>query len=184
MRGLSCVVLARQRAADRLASTRWAYIRASRPLPIYRTTPSTTIAYTYADRVSERGLADACTWIICPQLTLYYLMRFLTLFRFSPRSIRSSLPHRKTALHSAPSEFAETPFEGCTTRGSRAAQARLLNPWFSATWPSSQWLGLSSPKKIRESGLWLVNELHREALTDIDLGELKKSTLIPTAILE
>jgi hypothetical protein len=42
--------------------------------------------------------------------------------------------------------------------------------------PSSRWLGLSSPvNKIRESGLWLVNELYREALTDIDLADLKKS---------
>jgi hypothetical protein len=42
--------------------------------------------------------------------------------------------------------------------------------------PSSQWLGLSSPvNKIRESGLWLVNELYREALTDIDLEDLKRS---------
>jgi hypothetical protein len=42
--------------------------------------------------------------------------------------------------------------------------------------PSSQWLGLRSPvNKIRESGLWLVNELYREALTDIDLADLKKS---------
>ena len=31
--------------------------------------------------------------------------------------------------------------------------------------PSPQWLGLASPKdKIRESGLWLVNELYKEPL--------------------
>jgi len=40
--------------------------------------------------------------------------------------------------------------------------------------PSSSWLGLSSPKqKIRESGLWLVNELYKEPLTANDLAELK-----------
>lgn len=42
--------------------------------------------------------------------------------------------------------------------------------------PSRKWLGLSSPvQKIRESGLWLVNELYREPLTDFELEELKRS---------
>ena len=41
--------------------------------------------------------------------------------------------------------------------------------------PSRNWLGLSSPKtKIRESGLWLVNELYKEPLTKNNLGKLKK----------
>jgi hypothetical protein len=36
--------------------------------------------------------------------------------------------------------------------------------------PSKGWLGLSSPKeKIKESGLWLVNELYKEPLTRDDL---------------
>jgi len=40
---------------------------------------------------------------------------------------------------------------------------------------SINWLGLSSPKtKIRESGLWLVNELYKEPLTKYDLEKLKK----------
>ncbi len=40
--------------------------------------------------------------------------------------------------------------------------------------PSKNWLGLFSPKeKIRESGLWLVNELNKEPLSKKDLGELK-----------
>lgn len=40
--------------------------------------------------------------------------------------------------------------------------------------PSSAWLGLSSPReKIRESGLWLVNELYKEQLEESDLGKLK-----------
>jgi len=36
--------------------------------------------------------------------------------------------------------------------------------------PSKDWLGLFSPKdKIRESGLWLVNELYKEPLSDSDM---------------
>jgi hypothetical protein len=39
--------------------------------------------------------------------------------------------------------------------------------------PSAQWLGLSSPKKkIRESGLWLVNQLYKEPLYFGDLERL------------
>lgn len=41
--------------------------------------------------------------------------------------------------------------------------------------PSKPWLGLLSPKqKIRESGLWLVNELYKTPLSNEDLEELKK----------
>jgi hypothetical protein len=40
--------------------------------------------------------------------------------------------------------------------------------------PSATWLGLSSPvKKIQESGLWLVNELYREVMTEGDLRGLE-----------
>lgn len=36
--------------------------------------------------------------------------------------------------------------------------------------PSDGWLGLFSPKiKIKESGLWLVNELYKEPLSDEDM---------------
>jgi len=39
--------------------------------------------------------------------------------------------------------------------------------------PSEGWLGLDSPKtKIRESGLWLVNELYGEPLSDTDWPKL------------
>ena len=39
--------------------------------------------------------------------------------------------------------------------------------------PSDGWLGSSSPKtKIRESGLWLVNELYKEPLTQEDIQRL------------
>ncbi len=41
--------------------------------------------------------------------------------------------------------------------------------------PSNNWLGLHSPQeKIRESGLWLVNELYQEPLSEEDFGELEK----------
>jgi len=39
--------------------------------------------------------------------------------------------------------------------------------------PSNKWLGLFSTKdKIRESGLWLVNELYKESLSDNDMQQL------------
>ncbi len=39
--------------------------------------------------------------------------------------------------------------------------------------PSNNWLGLFSPKnKIRESGLWLVNELNKEEISYEELEEL------------
>lgn len=41
--------------------------------------------------------------------------------------------------------------------------------------PSENWLGLSSPKqKIKDSGLWLVNELWKQSLTENELTELKQ----------
>lgn len=40
---------------------------------------------------------------------------------------------------------------------------------------SENWLGLFSPKdKIKESGLWLVNELYKEGLSEKDIEELKE----------
>ncbi|MGK9370145.1 hypothetical protein ACSSWA_14705 [Melioribacter sp. Ez-97] len=46
--------------------------------------------------------------------------------------------------------------------------------WCQECRPSSTWLGLHSPKKkIRESGLWLVNELYKDGLTWSELEELK-----------
>jgi len=39
--------------------------------------------------------------------------------------------------------------------------------------PSQEWLGLYSPKdKIREGGLWIVNELYKQPLSDSDYNEL------------
>lgn len=41
--------------------------------------------------------------------------------------------------------------------------------------PSSSWLGLSSPNpKIRNSGLWQVNELYKKPLSDKELMEIKQ----------
>ncbi len=40
--------------------------------------------------------------------------------------------------------------------------------------PSDNWLGLHSPKrKIRQSGLWLVNELYKEPLSEAEFAELE-----------
>jgi hypothetical protein len=41
--------------------------------------------------------------------------------------------------------------------------------------PSPSWLGLASPiAKIRESGLWLVNELYKEPFTEQEMCRLEK----------
>ena len=43
--------------------------------------------------------------------------------------------------------------------------------------PSPNWLGLFSPKeKIRESGLWIVNELYKQPLTQFEFENLKRMT--------
>ena len=43
--------------------------------------------------------------------------------------------------------------------------------------PSDNWLGLCSPKeKIREGGLWLVNELYKKPLSEKDIENLKLLT--------
>ena len=44
--------------------------------------------------------------------------------------------------------------------------------------PSQKWLGLYSPKaKIRESGLWLVNELYKQPLSESDYEAVKVAVL-------
>lgn len=46
--------------------------------------------------------------------------------------------------------------------------------------PSENWLGLLSPKeKIRKSGLWLVNELYKQPMSNKEIEELK--TIIKNA---
>ena len=45
-------------------------------------------------------------------------------------------------------------------------------------YPSSDWFGLHSPKKkIRESGLWLVNELYKKPFSDEEFDEFKGITI-------
>jgi hypothetical protein len=47
--------------------------------------------------------------------------------------------------------------------------------WCTECGPSVTWLGNSSPKeKIRQSGLWIVNELYKTPLSDNELFELMK----------
>jgi Fe-S cluster biosynthesis and repair protein YggX len=44
--------------------------------------------------------------------------------------------------------------------------------------PSPNWLGIYSPKeKIRNSGLWLVNELYKQPLTERDFERLKEAVV-------
>ena len=44
--------------------------------------------------------------------------------------------------------------------------------------PSKKWLGNSSPKeKIRESGLWIVNELYKKPLNERDFARLERAVL-------
>lgn len=44
--------------------------------------------------------------------------------------------------------------------------------------PSANWLGLYSPKeKIRESGLWIVNELYKQPLSEREYEYLRKNVL-------
>jgi hypothetical protein len=45
--------------------------------------------------------------------------------------------------------------------------------------PSVDWLGLHSPReKVRESGLWLTNELYKTQLVESDISKLKAYSLI------
>ena len=49
--------------------------------------------------------------------------------------------------------------------------------WCKDCQPSSGWLGLYSPKeKIRSGGLWIVNELYKQPLTEADLLHLQALT--------
>jgi hypothetical protein len=48
--------------------------------------------------------------------------------------------------------------------------------WVEQCQSSSGWLGMSSQKvKIRESGLWLVNQLYKTAFTDDEIREFEGS---------
>ena len=55
-------------------------------------------------------------------------------------------------------------------------ESRIISTvsWCEECGPSPNWLGIYSPKKkIRESGLWLVNELWKEPLSGEEFEELK-----------
>lgn len=46
--------------------------------------------------------------------------------------------------------------------------------WCDDCYPSNKWLGLCSPKaKIRQSGLWLVNQLYKEPLSENEFVRLE-----------
>lgn len=71
--------------------------------------------------------------------------------------------------------FATIPVEGSTKRLSLEAKMIATVASCEECGPSSGWLGLASPKeKIRQSGLWLVNELKGESLGSDDLRELAR----------
>ena len=58
-----------------------------------------------------------------------------------------------------------------------ATESKLISTvsWCSTCGPSGAWLGQYSPKeKIRESGLWLVNELYKEPLSKQEFDQLSK----------
>lgn len=55
-------------------------------------------------------------------------------------------------------------------------ESRIISTvsWCDACRPSANWLGLHSPKpKIRQSGLWLVNELYKEPLSEGEFAGLE-----------
>ena len=63
-------------------------------------------------------------------------------------------------------------------KGARlATESKLISTvsWCATCGPSGAWLGQYSPKeKIRESGLWLVNELYKEPLSQREFDQLSK----------
>lgn len=55
-------------------------------------------------------------------------------------------------------------------------ESRIISTvsWCEACGPSAGWLGLHSPTaRIRESGLWIVNELYKDPLAEADLEKLQ-----------
>lgn len=55
-------------------------------------------------------------------------------------------------------------------------ESRIISTvsWCDECRPSENWIGLHSPKeKIRESGLWLVNELKKQPLLENEFNYLK-----------
>lgn len=67
-------------------------------------------------------------------------------------------------------------FEMKDKRGRLDLESKMISTlsWCSECRPSDSWLGLHSPKrKIRQSGLWLVNELYKEPLNREEFEGLK-----------
>jgi hypothetical protein len=87
---------------------------------------------------------------------------------------------RQHAIEHAVSEYIRSHFAFVVVRvDEREERLRIESNMIStaslcdACPPSANWLGLSSPKKkIRESGLWLVNELYKEPLSLRELERL------------
>jgi hypothetical protein len=87
---------------------------------------------------------------------------------------------RQSAIEKAVSDYIRDRFSFVVVRIDETTQRLTLESKMISTVslddacpPSAQWLGLSSPKKkIRESGLWLVNELYKEPLSFGDLERL------------
>ena len=88
--------------------------------------------------------------------------------------------NRQRAIELIVSEYIREHFSFAVVRlDEKAERLRIESKMIStvslcdACTPSAQWLGLSSPiKKIRESGLWIVNELYKEPLSVDDLERL------------
>lgn len=80
------------------------------------------------------------------------------------------------------SSYIQTKFSFCVIEIETKDERLLLESKLISTvslckecFPSHNWLGLDSPKqKIRESGLWLVNELYKEPLTTNDIYRIKE----------
>lgn len=77
--------------------------------------------------------------------------------------------------------FVVFPVEGKEERLAWERKIISTLSWCEEYRPSQGWLGLYSPKKkIRESGLWLVNGLYKEPLSDNELEILEKKFLQET----
>ena len=94
-------------------------------------------------------------------------------------------PARQAAIEKEVSRYIQDNFSFVTLRADGKEDRLRLESRIISTvslcedcGPSKGWLGNFSPKeKIRESGLWLVNELYREPLSGAELAYLKNAVL-------
>jgi hypothetical protein len=66
-------------------------------------------------------------------------------------------------------------FEVKTKEARLKWESRIISTvsWCEECKPSPQWLGLHSPKeKIRNGGLWIVNELYKQPFSNDELEEM------------